>query len=287
MLKFKIITRFFSQKLLSYGEMTNMNISYENKGKTIEVRTANFLTASLHFHSHIEIVYLLSGECMAAVGLKETKISAGDLFIALPNQPHSYKDLTPTESLLIILPKDFFDEYKSTIDIATLTVPIVRAKQCSETIKSIIESIYINAFDNRPYRKSIIKGYAQVLLGEILCSVSLKQNFNEAADDTVHRIIRYCLNNYRKNEISLNSVSKKLHLSKYYISHIFSQKVKMSFNDFINEMRIDEACRLLESDAKLSTTQIAYEVGFGSVRTFNRAFVKFKSVSPRNYKKEV
>lgn len=257
---------------------------YENKGKTIEVRTATFLTASLHFHSHIEIVYLLSGECVAAVELHETKLSAGDLFIALPNQPHSYQDITPTESLLIILPKDFFDEYNSTIDVDTLTVPVVRARQCSEAIKSIIESIYVNAFDNRPYRKSIIKGYAQALLGEILCNVSLTQNIEDGIDDTMHRIVLYCLNNYKSSTLCLENVAKELHLSKYYISHIFTSKIKVPFNDFINEMRVEEACRLLGSDSKLSSTQIAYEVGFGSIRTFNRAFNKYKGISPREFR---
>lgn len=261
-----------------------MNISYENKGKTIEVRTATFLTASLHFHSHIEIVYLLDGKVSAAINLKETHMNPGDLFIALPNQPHSYKDLIPTQSLLIILPKDFFDEYKSTIDISSLTVPVVRADKCSETIKSIIENIYINAFDNRPYRKSIIKGYAQALLGEILRNVSIKENHDDTPDDAMRRVVMHCLNNFKNSALSLENISVELHLSKYYISHIFTNKIKISFNDFINEMRIEDACRLLKSDSKLSATQIAYEVGFGSIRTFNRAFVKFKGISPREFK---
>lgn len=260
-------------------------MQYEDKGQTIEVRTATFLSASLHFHSHIEIVYLLSGECLATAHLNETKICAGDLFIALPNQPHSYKDLTPTESLLIILPKDFFDEYKSTIDIATLTVPVVRADKCSEAIKTIIESIYINAFDKRPYRKSIIKGYAQALLGEILRNVSLKENRDDTVNgDAMHRTVLYCLNNFKDNTLSLATIADELHLSRYYVSHIFADKIKTSFNDFINEMRIEEACRLLKSDGKLSTTEIAYEVGFGSIRTFNRAFLKHKGTTPRKFK---
>lgn len=147
-----------------------------------------------------------------------------------------------------------------------------------------MKNIYINAFDNRPYRKSIIKGYAQALLGEILRNVSIKENHDDTPDDAMRRVVMHCLNNFKNSALSLENISVELHLSKYYISHIFTNKIKISFNDFINEMRIEEACRLLKSDSKLSATQIAYEVGFGSIRTFNRAFVKFKGISPREFK---
>ena len=62
-----------------------------------------------------------------------------------------------------------------------------------------------------------------------------------------------------------------------------NQKLGMGFNDYINSIRIGNACRLLtESNAPIS--EISEEVGFNTVRTFNRAFVKHIGSSPREYR---
>jgi AraC-like DNA-binding protein len=62
-----------------------------------------------------------------------------------------------------------------------------------------------------------------------------------------------------------------------------NQKLGMGFNDYINSIRISNACRLLtESNAPIS--EISEEVGFNTVRTFNRAFVKHIGSSPREYR---
>jgi AraC-like DNA-binding protein len=62
-----------------------------------------------------------------------------------------------------------------------------------------------------------------------------------------------------------------------------NQKLGMGFNDYVNSIRISNACRLLiESTSPIS--EISEEVGFNTVRTFNRAFVKHVGTSPREYR---
>jgi AraC-like DNA-binding protein len=62
-----------------------------------------------------------------------------------------------------------------------------------------------------------------------------------------------------------------------------NQKLGMGFNDYINSIRISNACRLLsETDDPVS--EISAAVGFNTVRTFNRAFVKHIGSSPREYR---
>ena len=79
-------------------------------------------------------------------------------------------------------------------------------------------------------------------------------------------------------------LSDKLGLNRYYISHLFSKKLGMRFNDYINSLRISEACRmLLNSDD--SVTDICFHVGFGTLRTFNRAFIRHTGRTPSEYRK--
>ena len=79
-------------------------------------------------------------------------------------------------------------------------------------------------------------------------------------------------------------MEEELHLSKYYISHLFGSKIGTGFNDYINALRVSEACRYLRRTNK-SITEISALVGFGTLRTFNRAFFKQVGMSPSEYRK--
>ena len=75
-------------------------------------------------------------------------------------------------------------------------------------------------------------------------------------------------------------------MSKYHISHLFNNKLGISFNTYINTLRINTACDLLEETDK-KTTDISEEIGFGSIRSFNRAFLQIMDMSPLQYRKLV
>ena len=64
-----------------------------------------------------------------------------------------------------------------------------------------------------------------------------------------------------------------------------SSKLKMGFNDYINSLRISNACKqLLKTDA--SVTEISESVGFNTLRTFNRAFMKQMGMTPSEYRRQ-
>ena len=101
--------------------------------------------------------------------------------------------------------------------------------------------------------------------------------------DALRAIVSYCTQNFSEN-LSLSMLEEKLHLNKYYISHLFSGKLGLRFNDYINSLRISEACKLL-ANSDLSITDISERVGFNTLRTFNRAFIKQMHCSPSAYRK--
>ena len=96
-------------------------------------------------------------------------------------------------------------------------------------------------------------------------------------------IVQYCSQNFTK-ELSLAILEKELHLSKYYISHLFGDKLGIRFNDYINSLRISEACRLLRM-SDMNITEVSNASGFGTLRTFNRSFMKQMGISPSDYKR--
>ena len=78
-------------------------------------------------------------------------------------------------------------------------------------------------------------------------------------------------------------MAEGLHLSRCYISHLFNRKLSLGFNDYINMLRVQDACtQLLETDKKIA--DISEEVGFGSIRSFNRAFKNITGLTPLEYR---
>ena len=97
-------------------------------------------------------------------------------------------------------------------------------------------------------------------------------------------ILNYCESNYH-DKISLKSTARELHISESRLSHIFSEKIKIGFCNYLNMLRINEAANLLVS-TELTITEISGMCGFSTIRTFNRAFKKHIGITPAKYRLE-
>jgi len=94
---------------------------------------------------------------------------------------------------------------------------------------------------------------------------------------------------YLNHELRLDDISRLMNLSRNHTSQIINQHFNLSFFDFINRYRIKAAKNLLMNNDKngLTTTQIAYDVGFNNRASFYKAFKKFTDLNPSEYVKEL
>jgi len=92
---------------------------------------------------------------------------------------------------------------------------------------------------------------------------------------------------YLDSELSLSSLAEKLELTTHELSRILNTVLKKSFNDFINEYRVQEAARKMQDLAydHITLLGIAFESGFNSQSTFSRIFKQITRKSPVEYKK--
>jgi AraC-like DNA-binding protein len=92
---------------------------------------------------------------------------------------------------------------------------------------------------------------------------------------------------YRRNDINLDLVAKKMGTTRHNASQIINEHFKKSFHEFVNLYRINEAKELLENEKGLNIIDIAYEVGYNNKVTFNKAFKKETALTPSQYLKEI
>jgi AraC-like DNA-binding protein len=90
---------------------------------------------------------------------------------------------------------------------------------------------------------------------------------------------------YLEPELTLTELAKKVGTNASLLSKVINGVYDKNFNDYINEFRVQEAIRLLQTPAYQNFTllAIAYEAGFNSKSTFNRAFRKVTGKNPKDY----
>jgi AraC-like DNA-binding protein len=89
---------------------------------------------------------------------------------------------------------------------------------------------------------------------------------------------------YREMECSRESVAKELGVSENVLSRIINQHYQARFTDVVNQYRLKEAQRMLVANPQQAVTDIAFEVGFNSIPSFNRVFKDNTGFSPTAFR---
>ncbi len=259
---------------------------YENKQIPVDAHMGSTLTEEPHLHDHLEMVYLRNGCSGTVCDDHRGTIYPGDVFLSFPNQIHSYPHVGDGtgEHLILVFSSNVCNEFKDLFHRMSPISPIVRAKDLDGDIPKLMEKIIEEKETDSPYREAIIQGYLLSLLGKLFRSMEFREE-KQSDGSLLKSILNYCNNHYTE-DLSLEILSRELNTGKYHISHIFSEKLKISFPDYVNGLRINDAIRQLTTDPDRTITAIAYDCGFNSTRTFNRAFAKYTGMAPRDYREE-
>ncbi|MBR0235272.1 MAG: helix-turn-helix transcriptional regulator [Clostridia bacterium] len=97
-------------------------------------------------------------------------------------------------------------------------------------------------------------------------------------------VTEYIILNYN-TELSLSSLAEKFKISPSYLSHVFKREINKGVKEFIEEIRISNACRFIES-TDMSISQIGYAVGYLDNNYFTKVFKKTMKMTPRKYREQ-
>ncbi len=89
---------------------------------------------------------------------------------------------------------------------------------------------------------------------------------------------------YKDPNLKLPTLAQQIHIPAHLLSQLLNNNLGKSFSAYINEFRINEACKLISANGRLSLEAIGYEVGYNSKSTFYTAFKKIKDTTPALFK---
>ena len=260
-----------------------MLTTYEQRKERFSLTHLTTLQFPLHIHPHVELIIIKEGTLTVQTANTLLNLVAGDIYIAFPNQPHGYKEGCELDLIMIIFDADICKDYIREFRYYSPLENIISIGKHLE-IKHCIETIEYYCNSTSPDHQRVVQGYLSVILAHLFTHLTLVPLVHDenSGDGKVEKILVYISKNYDKN-ISLEIISKEIGISKFEISRVFSQKIQVGFNEYINTLRLKKSCDLLVMTQN-NVTDIALDSGFESTRTFYRAFRLAFGVTPLKYR---
>lgn len=230
----------------------------------------------LHFHKNYEIIYVIKGKAVCSINNHTKTLEEGDFAFCLPNEVHSIKSIGDVNIWIGVFSEDFIYEFKKYQWGKTGSDFSFR---CSESLMNYLSENLIKAELSDVF---VIKSCLYALCSEYLRQIPLTEK-KDKKTAIMSDVVDYVEKNYKKT-LSLSSIAESLGYEYCYFSKIFNRIFSMSFNDYLNTYRFNEACAML-TNTNMPITEVSYESGFQSIRSFNNTFKKLAGVSPSNYRK--
>ena len=229
------------------------------------LNTKNDKGFSLHIHKAFECYAVTKGRAEVKIDGKKYELFKGEAVLVFPYQRHEYKTDLNTDVWVCLFSQDLVESYNRSSDYLPKNNKFQFSTDSVVTPKNFLmqKSLCYNIcalFDNgREYEK---KG-------------RIEQNL-------ILKLLTFVSENYT-GECTLYLASKHVGYDYNYVSKIFKSTVKLSFNSYVNNIRIADACKLLKT-TNISISEISEKCGYAYVRTFNREFLKIMKMTPKEYR---
>ena len=223
----------------------------------------------LHSHNCYEIIYFLTGNGQSCINGKSYPVSAGSYCIIPPYAEH-VEELEGYGEILFV---GF--EYKSS--------SYVLQEGCYDIDKISKHSYFSGIFDEFKNQEPGFQEAAEYLLRMFLLVLLRNANINTKKCKDLNYIKIY-IEQYADQKINFRELSALGGYSYDYFRHIFKRKFGVSPQEYMIEIRLNNARRLLES-TNLSCTEIAYRCGFSNSPQMTAMFKKKFKETPASFKK--
>lgn len=250
-----------------------------------------------HYHPELELHYIIRGEGVRFVGENISNFEAGELLLLGANLPHmwrcseKYFEGDPTvsaEAIVVHFLPDFAGadllKKEETALLLSLYEKALLGQEVLGRTKNQVLTLMQQSVKNSGFSRLINILQMVNILAESKEMKPINQGViqyrsNQDEIDRLNKIYQYTLDNYRQ-DITLENVAEIANLSITSFCRYFKMMTKKTFNDFLAEVRISHARRLLIEDEHLTTEAICFECGFNTRSNFFRHFKNITGYSP-------
>lgn len=256
-----------------------------------------------HFHELCELVWIESGHGTLILGDYVGHYQTGDLVLISPKMPHLWRsDLVYyekeqgllTQATAIYFPPNLITEITDDTDsVARYQKLLIRAQRgvrfLDDAKERILDKIELLRTTGGLSRIGIFLQIVDLLSHteacETLASVSYRTLVDERDLKRFNDVYEYMLKNFAM-DITLKQVAEISHMSPNAFCRFFKTKTQKTFVQFLNEIRIGNACKLLQSD-NYSLKEICHLCGYNNSTSFHAAFRQLMKATPSEYRESL
>ena len=265
---------------------------YSSKKKSDYRQTV--FTDYWHYHPEIEITYIIKGNGLAFIGNKTIEFGPGQAFLLGPYLPHNF---IGTDEEGIVLEREcwglqFTTEWLYSIKESAALQRLFNAMSFGINLgelRALEHQAFSSIVGDDPLRSigSFFNLMAMIAERPDLVTVSTNSAYSNVMSkklsQRMERVSKHIQANYQR-AITLNEIADIASMTEQSFSRWFRQTSGLTFIDYLMQLRTTVASHLLINTSK-PMTEVATESGFNSSSSFNRAFLKIKGCSPREFRK--
>ncbi|MCI9368521.1 MAG: helix-turn-helix transcriptional regulator [Oscillospiraceae bacterium] len=113
-----------------------------------------------------------------------------------------------------------------------------------------------------------------------------KTKFNRTNKNVAYEVTDYIYKNYTTEKLTASQVASKFGVSVAEMNRLMLYHSDMNFETLLNFVRVNRACELLAS-TEYYVIDVAFEVGYNNIKTFNTNFLKFKGMTPTEFRSRI
>ena len=255
-----------------------------------------------HFHSEHQLFLVLKGSGTRFIGDSVKSYIAGDITFIGPDLPHLWRseneeeqemNIAWSEGIVIYFHKDFLGknllQSNEAIRLRNVFHKSLRGIEFTHktavTLKTMmIDLVAMTGFDGVLQLLKILNFISTTNEFNLLASAGYTNTLREADTERMFKVYAFVMKNF-KQKIFLTDLAKLTNMTPTSFSRYFKQHANKPFSDFVSEIRIGHACKLL-IEKKMNVSQACYQSGYQTLSNFNKQFKHITKLTPLAYKKK-
>lgn len=263
------------------------------------VDTAPDVNNRWHYHREIELIYFKKGSGTQFIGDNIGSFQEGDIVLVGSGLAHYWRfdeqyhqQQAPVEVHVIHFMPDFLGEaFLELPENASINRLLAQSKLGLQ-LKKVDHTYLTQAITELTATKESTPKRILLLLDALnsfstqpsvsLASLGFEQH-RQHENDRLKEVYNYTFQNF-KHKISLTDIALVAKVSTNSFCKYFKLRTKKTYTEFVNEIRISHACKLLQ-EGELNVKEICYESGFFNFASFHKHFKSVMNMSPLTYQK--
>ncbi|MFB0971771.1 MAG: AraC family transcriptional regulator [Neofamilia sp.] len=253
----------------------------------------------LHWHDEVQFALVIKGSVIFTLNNEQFEVSEGNGIFINSGVPHSAKPIDNEDSQYIcidispyFLADRSFIIYEKYVDRLLVSMSHILFNKDIDWHKNILDKIQ-KLYDEYQEEKVGFEITIKITILEILREIVLNHEtkmiddssiiFSRTADERIKKVLTYIHENY-KHKVKLNDIAEASNLSRSESCRFFKTMTGQTPFEYLLNYRINASFKILR-ETDLPITEVAQEVGFGSVSYFIEQFRKMTKITPLQFRK--